>query len=136
MKFDWEEFLELARFLLPSPQLGKKPSQAIESKLRSSISRAYYAAYNIADDYARQRLAYSRPATGADHKALTDHYEYLWETTKNELFDNIASELKSMRAKRKQADYQAGQKIVYDDADYCIESAEAVIKDINSLNVS
>jgi hypothetical protein len=44
MKFDWEEFLELARFLLPSPQLGKPPSQAIESKLHSSMSRAYLTA--------------------------------------------------------------------------------------------
>jgi len=133
LRFDWKEFLNLAERLLPVSAPTGQPSQEMECKFRVTISRAYYAAYNIADDYARDSLHYVPTREGSDHKALADHYAYLWQETKRDVFDDIANDLNEMRDKRKSADYFAGHRIGYADASYCVETAQYLISDIDKL---
>jgi uncharacterized protein (UPF0332 family) len=91
--FDWVQYLILARELATSDD---------ESALRSSISRAYYAAYNAAIAYCgdKQILVYYKRGS----------HEDLWDTFRRQgdLTLNIVSEKGDrMRRRRKQADYDS-----------------------------
>jgi len=66
MPFDWTEFLALAR------ELGRYsgPSYSPEAARRTSVSRAYYAAFCYARSYAENRFGFRRTRTGRDHSLL------------------------------------------------------------------
>lgn len=72
MKFDWLEYYDLAKELADinsnnSGDSAKNPkSQISEAKLRSSIGRAYYAAFCIARNYLRD--FFIRPKTFKSQK--------------------------------------------------------------------
>jgi len=51
MSFDWSEYLSVAQELAS----GANTSANKEAKLRSAISRAYYAAFILARSYLRDR---------------------------------------------------------------------------------
>src|SRR5205807_9527346 len=65
MAFDWYAFPELARSLgQNAAALGE------EAARRSSVSRAYYAAFCFVRDYARDNLGFQARDEAADHGAL------------------------------------------------------------------
>lgn len=132
MIFDWQEYLSYAEKLIED---GAPPSGqlTIECKYRISVSRAYYAAYNLAADYARECLNHTRSREGFDHKQLADCFTSYYEATKEQIFDDIAEDLKAMRDSRNSADYRANHKITYESASWCVEAASDVISDIISL---
>ncbi len=70
MAFDWTGYLELAK-TLKSETTGQVATIEIEAKQRSAISRAYYAVYHIAVDYAKNNLGYS-PQKGGPNTYHSD----------------------------------------------------------------
>jgi hypothetical protein len=67
MNFDWSQYLTLAQELA-----GYSVTAHTEAKLRSSVSRAYYAAFCKARDYVRNELGYPIPITGKAHNVVID----------------------------------------------------------------
>lgn len=70
MIFDWEEYLRLAEYLRDN---SKQECFAQEAALRSSVSRAYYAAFCYARKYAQDNDHYVRPSKD-EHKELRTHF--------------------------------------------------------------
>lgn len=68
MSFDWADFLTLAHELSTSPA----GDQLREAKLRSAISRAYYASFHHARNYYKARYKREPPGSGAarEHASL------------------------------------------------------------------
>ena len=69
MAFDWREYLNLGRFL----QDGITRFSP-ESASRCTISRAYYAAFCHARNYARDRANFIPTNTPEDHTLVRDHF--------------------------------------------------------------
>ena len=95
MAFDWREYLLLARFL--QGQIGTKYSE--ESVNRSAVSRAYYAAYCHARNYAHANEDFKPTRSFRDHELLRQHFQ------RTGRFD-IASELEDLRQWRNACDYE------------------------------
>ncbi len=71
MSFDWVEYLDLAEELAGYPV---NPASQ-EAKLRSSISRAYYAAFSKARNYLRDIEGLSLSGTGEDHRRVREEFK-------------------------------------------------------------
>lgn len=63
MPFDWTKFLELTRFL--QSYSGSEIDE--ETAYRCAVSRAYYAAFCYARNYAEANLGFVRSKTREDH---------------------------------------------------------------------
>jgi hypothetical protein len=98
MSFDWTEYLELAEFLLS--QAGSGCTQ--EASCRGSASKAYYAAFNYARQYASTYLGFV-PRTqvedrSQDHGRLRAHFIKRRRR-------RVADTLHTLRDLRNQCDY-------------------------------
>jgi hypothetical protein len=71
MPFAWSEYLKLAQYLKEHPDVSNVP----EAAYRCAISRAYYATYHSAYQYACSWLNF-RPTKGTEHQDLVDHFKY------------------------------------------------------------
>lgn len=69
MAFDWREYLQLSRFLEDG-----KTSYIREAALRCGVSRAYYAAFCHARNYARDNEGFVPKYDRRDHQLLRDHF--------------------------------------------------------------
>lgn len=94
MPFDWREYLELARELVG--QVGSGYSE--EAAERSAVSRAYYAAFCWARNYAEVNLGFRRIGKAKDHKRLREHL-------KRRSRIQLASDLNKLRGWRNNCDY-------------------------------
>lgn len=74
MGFDWKEYLILAQFLGGDSGI----SYSDEAARRAAVSRAYYAAFCFARNYASSRLGFTPTKTGKDHGNLISWYSD-WE---------------------------------------------------------
>jgi uncharacterized protein (UPF0332 family) len=96
MSFNWSEYLGLAQQLAGKSQI----SATQESRLRSAISRAYYAAFIQARNYLRDRDGISIPNQQT--------HQYVIQQFKNS-DDNLRQEigecLERLRFRRNKADY-------------------------------
>ncbi|WP_217355207.1 hypothetical protein [Aphanizomenon sp. UHCC 0183] len=114
MKFNWAEYLELAKELADitstissDSETDSKP-RISEAKLRSSISRAYYAAFCIARNYLRDvlhepRLSKARTGDTNEHQFVADEFRY--NKSKNKKMIEIGNDLGRLRQSRNKADY-------------------------------
>jgi uncharacterized protein (UPF0332 family) len=99
MSFDWHEYLDLAREL----QRSKQMSCADEARLRSAVSRAYYAAYHAA----RNRLERE------GHKSISslpDCHRYVWKQFKLSIDQQrreIGTKGQRLKQERRNADYES-----------------------------
>ena len=93
MGFDWKEYLDLARFLA-----GQGDSYSQEAAHRSGVSRAYFAAYCHARDYAARNLGFVPNRNASDHIRLREYYVSRGQPA-------IAQDLDSLRQRRNQCDY-------------------------------
>jgi uncharacterized protein (UPF0332 family) len=94
MSFDWREYLNLARFLQ-----GQSGSSFIqEAAFRCAISRAYYAAFCHARNYARDRHGFSPNYNSNDHRLVRRHFQ-------NRGISEIATKLDRLRQWRNSCDY-------------------------------
>ncbi len=73
MSFYWPEYLDLAEELL----VEGKGTPRNEAKLRSAISRAYYAVYNSADKYADAKgiRSFQEKIYGSRHRDLSKRFK-------------------------------------------------------------
>ncbi|MDI9616553.1 MAG: HEPN domain-containing protein [Methanothrix sp.] len=120
MPFDWVEFLALARDL----QGCSGQSYSEQAASRSSVSRAYYAAFCHTRNYAERNLGFKRTRTGRDHRSLRDHLRNLGQP-----WDEIAEDLEDLQKWRNMCDYDdvvLNLKYIVQDA---LKTAEKVIKD-------
>ncbi|MCQ1538348.1 HEPN domain-containing protein [Methanocalculus taiwanensis] len=95
MQFQWSHYIEVAKYLFESAIDQKIPQEA---GYRSSISRAYYAAFCHAKYYAKDNFSFSPADNDDDHRELR---EFLKQNGRNE----IARHLTSLRLWRNQSDY-------------------------------
>lgn len=92
--FDWDEYLQLAEELheSDSPSVG-------EASERTATSRAYYAAFHRALEYAPKRV---RTARRDKHRKLIDHYKKGHSKTERA----VGRQLEMLRDNRNAADYE------------------------------
>jgi hypothetical protein len=93
--FDWREFLALAIDIAGKSGEG----YSLEATNRSAVSRAYYAAFCTAREYAIYQWGFIATHTGRDHRALVAHLEQanLWK---------LSRRLVRLRQWRNLCDYQ------------------------------
>jgi hypothetical protein len=101
MKFDWKDFLDLARYLLA--QLETDPAIPQEATFRCAIGRAYYAAYGYTRNYAIDWLGFQRK-TKLEEKS--QEHGALRNFLKLKRRRNIAERLESLRTWRNICDYE------------------------------
>lgn len=94
MAFDWREYLALARYIHTQSGSGF----SLEASSRSAVSRAYYAAFCQARNYAQQHLGYVSTRSAKDHE---DVRQYFRQSRRLQ----IASDLDRLRQWRNQCDY-------------------------------
>lgn len=124
--YDWKEYYKFARELKDS---DPAPSQTI---LRNILSRAYYAAHNIA----RQKKfeidgipLTNRPRDVGIHKWVSDYYT----NSDREIMELIADQLKELLARRVDADYKEWESFNLSDAEDVIQNASAVIQNMSHI---
>ncbi len=94
MAFDWREFLRLARALANRTGSG----YSAEAADRTAVSRAYYAAYCWARNYAASQLGFQPTGRPEDHKRLREHLKHHGKP-------RVASHLNKLRVWRTNCDY-------------------------------
>ena len=98
MTFDWSEYLKLAQELA-----GRTVGPARQkAKLRSSVSRAYYAAFCQARNYLWDVEGYSIPTTSEAHIHVRDEFKFSSDKLRRKIGDN----LDRLRLERRKADYE------------------------------
>jgi len=94
--FNWDAFLEAARFL--EQRAGKGIDQ--EAALRTSVGRAYYAAYCHALKYSTEHLGFVPAKNADDHAKLREHLK-----SRNR-FMGVINRLQRLRDWRNACDYE------------------------------
>jgi len=127
MSFDWTDFLTLAEALKSAPDSPGPP----EAALRSSVSRAYYAAFHYAMNVAREE-GYTPSSSGDDHKNVQAHFRHYKPT---DVRRKIALDLDRLRNNRSKADYEdtLSSRAEYL-AGFTINMAKSVFNNLNSLS--
>ena len=97
MSFDWSEYLNLANEL--ANQATVPANQ--EAKLRTAISRSYYAAFINARNYLRDKEGILIPKTGDAHGYVSQQFELSIDPVRRTLGENLVR----LRIYRRQADY-------------------------------
>src|SRR5437879_2206987 len=94
MPFDWTDYLRLAQFLqIPNPNIPN-----VEAAERTTASRAYYAAFCHARNYARDRQGFQAWNTADDHWRVREHFSRKRQS-------GIAADLDELRQWRNMCDY-------------------------------
>lgn len=94
MAFDWADYLSLAQFL----QAQSHPGVNQEAFSRCAVSRAYYAAFCHARNYARDRHGLILRYNGDDHSLVRRHFQSRREK-------GVASKLGDLKEWRNSCDY-------------------------------
>jgi hypothetical protein len=118
MAFGWNDFLDLARFL----QDGST-TYTPDAALRSATSRAYYAAFCHARNYAQRKLGYARMHNMQDHDGVRDHLRRKGRGAE-------ADSLETLRRLRNQCDYDDVVSNLAFIARTAISSAEEVLHNL------
>ena len=100
MKFDWEEYFNLAKELAGTTE---------EAKLRSAVSRAYYSVFCLARNYLRDiqqdpRLSRNKTYDINDHQYVAE--EFIHNQLKSQPMIEIGKDLTRLRKMRNKADYE------------------------------
>lgn len=119
MAFNWREFLELAREL--AGQASARYSE--EAAKRTSVSRAYYAAFCFARNYAATSQGFKPKWTADDHRLLREHFKKL-----DGVWDEISDVLNDLRKWRNQCDYHDQVDNLQDLVDNSLKSASNIIQ--------
>lgn len=105
--FEWEHYLEVAQEWVNESDDSKlqSASDICEAKLRSSISRAYYAAFWNARLYIEKVDHKYVPEDGSVHQYMIDYYNGKRAGKRTQNRHRIGIELSRMRNERVNADY-------------------------------
>lgn len=96
MPFDWRDYLRLAKELSNYAET----SSLQEAAARSAVSRAYYAAFCWAMDYASKSLGFQRSGTAEEHATLRQLLQQSGQP-------KTGSRLNNLRRWRNLCDYDA-----------------------------
>jgi uncharacterized protein (UPF0332 family) len=126
MSFQWLEYFTLAHELAGTSTAPSTP----EARLRSSISRAYYAAFGMARFHlVNVEGSQSIPASGDAHYAVADAFR----TSPDVNRQVIGEALHTLRQYRNQADYDLAIRQLDAKARQALELAFYVIGGIRNL---
>lgn len=125
MSFDWTHYLHLAQELTGDNAI---PSDE-EAKLRSAISRAYYAVHCAARNLARQKDNYTKPRFDP-HQALIKHFLESPHRDRK----SIGIHLQRLRDNRVKADYENQVRDLVFMSKTSIQFAQAALNIIKNLN--
>lgn len=92
MSFSWTDYLSISRFLVKQGNDIQK-----EAAIRTAVSRAYYASYGFARNFARDNHHYIPDKGAKDHQKLHDHF--------SSLSSPVAPILEKLRKWRNNCDY-------------------------------
>lgn len=125
MSFNWSEYLNLAEMLtgrttIPSSQ---------EAKLRSAVSRAYYAAFCQARNHLRDEEGHTIPPGGQAHPYVRDALRSSSDRARKQ----IGNDLDRLRRRRNQADYEDVFPALPAEADTALRLAAKVIFILSNL---
>jgi uncharacterized protein (UPF0332 family) len=128
MSLNYEDYFYLAQELA-----GKSPTKtpSEEAKLRSAISRAYYAVFLKAREYLEYNTPLILPKDGTEHGFVREQFFALGSTDGK--FIHISRSLKFLHELRKDADYA---KLIDDlsrTTDSALKRAEDALKRLNTL---
>ncbi len=124
MSFNWSEYLGLAQQLAGKAQI----SATQESRLRSAISRAYYAAFILARNYLRDEESISIPEKQS-HKFVIEQFKNSSEKVRQTIGKNLAR----LRFSRNKADYNDNFERLPEETRAMLKLANKTISDIQSL---
>jgi uncharacterized protein (UPF0332 family) len=117
MPFDWREYLDLARELAGLQGSG----YSREASERSAVSRAYYAAFCWARNYAEKNLEFQPEGKPSDHAKLREHL-------KKKGYPELASGLNKLRGWRNACDYDDQVSQLHQQVSSSIEVADKIIQ--------
>ena len=120
--FRWQGYLLVAETLL----LMARTSPDSEALLRSAISRAYYAAFNLTRESAADKDGVKFTFGGDVHSKLILYYRTSPGTKRRE----IGRKLRTMRTRRNIADYDSTYPNLWQEARRTISDAHFVINAI------
>jgi hypothetical protein len=128
--FDWREFFRLAERLVEDDGQPAPAGPNLEARARSAISRAYYAAYNLAQLRANEVGLDTSPDV---EECETDH-EACWRAFKGDqsnLNKRIGADGNNLRRLRNQADYQETLRDVLTKAVGAVDDARRIINNLS-----
>ncbi|MHA1116662.1 MAG: HEPN domain-containing protein [Candidatus Heimdallarchaeaceae archaeon] len=131
ISFDWENYLYLAQELA---EINNKNSN-IEAKLRSSISRAYYAVFCKSRNYLRDIRKVSKPEKISyyPHSFVIDKFK----KAEDEKMRKIGTNLARLRSNRNKADYEDKlSSNLQSLAEYSIKLTENTLKILEEININ
>ncbi|MFH0812211.1 MAG: hypothetical protein V2A69_05165 [Pseudomonadota bacterium] len=126
MSFDWSEYLNLAN------ELGGKPGDPVnrEARLRSAVSRAYYAAHCIVRNYLRDLKGDANiPKDGRAHSYVIDQFRFEKENSRKRIGLNLGRLL----VDRNKADYRDTVSGIEPMTQADLSLAQQIIRWISSL---
>lgn len=121
MKFDWRNYLDLAKALCEQ----KIPGASAEARHRASISRAYYAILNQSRRYIELAALESVPQNSDVHSFVR-----IWflKAKLQPVGREISDKLLALSRERGRADYRDEYRDSAKQAEYCIIEAEEAFK--------
>lgn len=124
MKFNWSEYLILAR------QLAEKETNPAseEAKLRAAASRAYYAAFIKARNFLRDRSGLVIPRKNT-HRYVIQQFK----SSPNQARKKVGRRLERLRDYRLLADYQDTVSEFPDKTEEALTLARRIIAGLDSL---
>jgi len=125
MSFEWLEYLRLAQELTQS----KRGVASREAKLRSAVSRAYYAAFIKARNHLRDEEGYNIPDVQDAHYLVRAKFF----RSSDHIRRRIGQHLHRLRTYRNQADYNDVFPGLPSIARTCLKLAQEVIADLDQL---
>jgi uncharacterized protein (UPF0332 family) len=103
MTFDWAEYLRIANVLAQLEQERIIPNLSSEAFARAAISRAYYAAFNMAALFLREKDFDNRiPTDGTAHFHVKDQFY----SHPDKIRQRIGRLLNELSTDRRKADYE------------------------------
>lgn len=125
MSFDWSMYLHLARELAGCTS----PPSTEEAKLRSAISRAYFAAFCHARNHLRDREGLPVPAGVDVHRYVRDRFRSSPEPLRKAIGEN----LNRLRKARNRVDYDDAVQNLSAQTHIVLGRAEQVIATLSRL---
>jgi uncharacterized protein (UPF0332 family) len=137
-KFNWQDYFDLSLELANINNIeevsnltnDRKPRS--EAHLRSSVSRAYYAAFCIARNYLRDEL--DDPRLKKQNNDVNEH-QYVADELKNsrdKILNKAGTDLSRLRIYRNQSDYDDSIRNITSTAEMSIRLADNIIRSINA----
>ncbi len=126
MTFQWTDYLSLAEVLLNH----RTTLAQEEACCRASISRAYYAVFCAARNFARDQEGLSLRHTGADHQRVQRHFQN-GQTREHQQLQIL---LDRLRQRRNEADYVDNLSNVVALAQGTIQYARQALQTLETLS--